>query len=89
MRKEFFQMLQEEMRKDEKLFLLMGDTGYNLLEPFFEEFPPVLNGSINNDNSSILSQQLHGVVIGFKHLLIENPVFNINLINSSLSLFNK
>ena len=65
MRGEFFKMLQEEMRKDEKLFLLMGDTGYNLLEPFFEEFPErSLNVGVAEQNMIGIAAGL--VNVGFK-----------------------
>ena len=39
MRGDYFKFLTEAMRKDEKIFFLMGDTGFNLVEPLFEEFP--------------------------------------------------
>lgn len=58
MRGEFFKMVQEEMRKNNDLFLLMGDTGYNLLEPIFEEFPE------RTLNVGVAEQNLIGIAAG-------------------------
>ena len=38
MRANFFNKLIEEMRKNEDIFFLMGDTGFSLVEPIFDEF---------------------------------------------------
>jgi transketolase len=39
MRKAFIKALCEEAEKNEKIFLLTGDLGFNILEPFRERFP--------------------------------------------------
>ena len=39
MRTTFINQLVEEARKNEKIFLLVGDLGYNVVEPFANEFP--------------------------------------------------
>ena len=46
------------MRKDEKIFFLIGDTGYNLVEPLFEEFPD------RTLNVGIAEQNLIGIAAG-------------------------
>lgn len=39
MRTTFINQLVEEARKNDKIFLLVGDLGYNVVEPFANEFP--------------------------------------------------
>ena len=39
MRTTFINQLVEEARKNDKIFLLVGDLGYNVVEPFADEFP--------------------------------------------------
>lgn len=39
MRKSFVESLCEEARKNEKIFLLTGDLGFQILEPFARQFP--------------------------------------------------
>ena len=39
MRTNFINQLIEEARRNEKIFLLVGDLGYHVIEPFAEEFP--------------------------------------------------
>lgn len=39
MRTTFINQLVEEARKNNKIFLLVGDLGYNVVEPFANEFP--------------------------------------------------
>jgi len=46
------------MRKDEKIFFLMGDTGYNLVEPLFEEFPD------RTLNVGVAEQNMIGIAAG-------------------------
>ena len=58
MRANFFEKLIEEMRKNEKIFFLMGDTGFNLVEPIFDEFP---NRSIN---VGVAEQNMIGIASG-------------------------
>lgn len=58
MRADYFNFLKEEMRKDDKIFFLMGDTGFNLVEPLFEEFPD------RTLNVGIAEQNLIGIAAG-------------------------
>jgi len=58
MRGDYFKFLTEAMRKDEKIFFLMGDTGFNLVEPLFEEFPD------RTLNVGIAEQNLIGIAAG-------------------------
>lgn len=46
------------MRKDDKIFLLVGDTGFHLVEPLFEEFPD------RALNVGVAEQNLVGVAAG-------------------------
>src|SRR5574344_520879 len=39
MRTAFIKQLVEEARKNDKIFLLVGDLGYNVVEPFANAFP--------------------------------------------------
>lgn len=58
MRSVFFANLQEAMRRDKKLFLLIGDTGFNLVEPLFAEFPD------RTLNVGVAEQNLIGISAG-------------------------
>ena len=58
MRADYFKRLHEEMRKNEKIFFLMGDTGFNLVEPIFEEFPD------RTLNVGVAEQNLIGIAAG-------------------------
>ena len=58
MRGDFFNKLHEEMKKNENIFFLMGDTGYNLVEPIFEEFPE------RTLNVGVAEQNLIGIAAG-------------------------
>jgi len=58
MRENFFIKLHEEMKKNENIFFLMGDTGYNLVEPLFEEFPE------RTLNVGVAEQNLIGIAAG-------------------------
>ena len=58
MRAKFFEKLIEEMRKNKDIFFLMGDTGYGLVEPIFEEFPE------RSLNVGIAEQNMIGVAAG-------------------------
>jgi len=65
LRADYFKFLTEAMRKDEKIFFLMGDTGFNLVEPLFEEFPDrTLNVGIAEQNMIGIAAGLCN--IGFK-----------------------
>lgn len=46
------------MRTDDRIFLLIGDTGYHLVEPMFEEFPD------RTLNVGIAEQDLIGIAAG-------------------------
>ena len=51
MRSVFIKKLHEAMRRDSRIFFLMGDTGFNLVEPLFEEFPDrTLNVGVAEQN---------------------------------------
>lgn len=51
MRTTFIQQLVEEARKNDKIFLLVGDLGYNVVEPFANEFPDrYINVGISEQN---------------------------------------
>ena len=39
MRNKFIEVLVEEARNNDKLVLIIGDLGYNVVEPFQEQFP--------------------------------------------------
>ena len=58
MREDFFQRLHKEMKKNKNIFFLMGDTGYNLVEPIFEEFPE------RTLNVGVAEQNLIGIAAG-------------------------
>ena len=58
MRADYFDFLKEAMRKDDKIFFLMADTGFNLVEPIFEEFPK------RTLNVGIAEQNLIGIAAG-------------------------
>jgi transketolase len=62
MRGVFFNRLHEEMRDNENIFFLMGDTGYNLVEPIFEEFPE------RTLNVGVAEQNLIGIAAGLCNL---------------------
>jgi transketolase len=62
MRSEYFKLLTEAMRKDKKIFFLMADTGYNLVEPLFEEFPD------RTLNVGIAEQNLIGIAAGLANM---------------------
>lgn len=50
------------MRHDERIFFVMADTGYNLVEPLFEEFP---NRTLN---VGIAEQNLIGISAGLANM---------------------
>ena len=58
MRTSFINQLLEEARHNEKIFLLVGDLGYHVIEPFAEEFP---NRFLN---VGIAEQNMAGVAAG-------------------------
>lgn len=58
MRGDFFNRLYDEMKKNENIFFLMGDTGYNLVEPLFKEFPE------RTLNVGVAEQNLIGIAAG-------------------------
>ena len=62
MRADYFRFLTEAMRKDENIFFLMGDTGYNLVEPLFEEFPD------RTLNVGVAEQNLIGIAAGLSNM---------------------
>ena len=65
MRTDYFNQFKETMQNDENVFFLMGDTGYNLVEPIFEQFPDrALNVGIAEQNMIGIAAGLSNV--GFK-----------------------
>lgn len=72
MRGDFFNKLHEEMKKNEKIFFLMGDTGYNLVEPLFEEFPD------RTLNIGVAEQNLIGIAAGLCSLGYEPICYGIS-----------
>ncbi len=58
MRTAFIDQLMKEARKNDKIFLLVGDLGYNVIEPFAREFPNRFK------NVGIAEQNMAGVAAG-------------------------
>lgn len=58
MRTSFINQLLEEARHNDKIFLLVGDLGYHVVEPFAEEFPNRFM------NVGIAEQNMAGVAAG-------------------------
>jgi len=58
MRNSFIKTLMEQARQDERIFLLCGDLGYSVLEPFAEAFPDRFI------NVGIAEQNMVGVAAG-------------------------
>ncbi|MEI9919614.1 MAG: transketolase C-terminal domain-containing protein [Bacteroidota bacterium] len=59
MRTAFIQQLIEEARKNEKIFLITGDLGFSVLEPFANEFPDrFLNAGVAEQNMTGLAAGL-------------------------------
>ena len=58
MRTAFIDQLIKEARKNEKIFLLVGDLGYNVIEPFAKEFPDRFR------NVGIAEQNMAGIAAG-------------------------
>jgi transketolase len=58
MRTAFVQQLIEEARKDHKVFLLTGDLGFSVLEPFANEFPE------RYINVGVAEQNMTGIAAG-------------------------
>ena len=58
MRTAFIDQLIKEARKNDKIFLLVGDLGYNVIEPFAKEFPNRFR------NVGIAEQNMAGIAAG-------------------------
>lgn len=59
MRTSFIQQLLEEARRDERIFLVIGDLGYHVVEPFAEAIPErFLNAGIAEQNMAGLAAGL-------------------------------
>jgi transketolase len=58
MRTAFIQQLIEEARRDEKVFLLTGDLGFSVLEPFAQAFPD------RYINVGVAEQNMTGIAAG-------------------------
>lgn len=73
MRTAFINQLIEEARKDEKIFLIVGDLGFSVVEPFAKEFP---NRFLN---AGVAEQNMTGIAAG---LSIEGyTVFTYSIAN--------
>ena len=62
MRSIFFEEFIKLMRKDESLFFLTGDTGFNLVEPMFEESPE------RAMNVGVAEQNMIGIASGLANV---------------------
>jgi transketolase len=58
MRTAFIQQLMEEARSNERIFLITGDLGYSVLEPFAEAFPERFL------NAGVAEQNMTGIAAG-------------------------
>ena len=58
MRTAFIDQLVKEARKNDKIFLIVGDLGYNVIEPFANEFPD------RYINVGIAEQNMAGIAAG-------------------------
>lgn len=59
MRTAFIQQLQIEARKNPRIFLVVGDLGYSVIEPFADEFPDrYLNAGVAEQNMTGLAAGL-------------------------------
>ena len=58
MRTAFFRELQELARADDRIYLLTGDLGYSVVEPFMQEFPGRFV------NVGVAEQNLTGIATG-------------------------
>ena len=58
MRTAFIQQLIEEARNDNRVFLITGDLGYSVLEPFAMEFPDRFL------NAGVAEQNMTGIAAG-------------------------
>jgi len=73
MRAAFIRTLVESARADERIFLLVGDVGYSLVEPFAQEFPKRFV------NIGIAEQNMTGIATGLA--LTGKIVFTYSLAN--------
>jgi len=71
-RADFFNKLKEAMEKDEKIFFLMGDTGFNLVEPIFEKFPD------RAINVGVAEQDLIGIAAGLSNMGFKPVCYGIS-----------
>lgn len=76
MRRTFIKTLCELAEKDEHIFLIAGDVGYGVLEPFIEKFPE------RYLNMGICEQNMVGVATG---LALKNKLPFVYTINSFLA----
>lgn len=73
MRTAFVRALIDQARNDERIFLLVGDVGYSLVEPFAQEFPDRFA------NVGVAEQNMTGIATGLA--LSGNIVFTYSLAN--------
>ena len=41
MRKKFIEILKKKINKNKKIFLIVGDLGFNVVEPISKNFPKI------------------------------------------------
>ena len=58
MRKEFIKTICDQLKKNKKLFLLVGDLGYGMIEPLVKKYP---NSFLN---VGVAEQNMAGVAAG-------------------------
>ena len=58
MRKKFIEIIYNKMKTDKKIFLIVGDLGFNLVEPIYNSYPK------NFLNVGIAEQNMAGIAAG-------------------------
>ena len=58
MRKKFIEILKKKINKNKKIFLIVGDLGFNVVEPISKNFPK------NFLNVGIAEQNMAGIAAG-------------------------
>jgi len=71
-RGDYFNNLKDAMRKDKNIFFLMGDTGFNLVEPIFAEFPE------RTLNVGVAEQNMIGIAAGLSNIGFKPVCYGIS-----------
>ena len=58
MRKKFIEIIYNKMKTDKKIFLIVGDLGFNVVEPILKSFPK------NFLNVGVAEQNMAGIAAG-------------------------